>query len=344
MNIETIEQKIGEREQRIRDLSITVIEPEQSIGPEIQAQWMIDLLSKIYVNHGVTQNPQGVIDAIVSGDMRCWFALDVDNSPVSVAALIAQRDGAVELGRAVALQTNQGVGGLLMLTAALDHIQHSEQPLVAEVRMADEFHGVHSSHSTQVISFGHIGLHPHALVPAFHHGEPNRQEPFAFSSSRKILDPEKAFLADPTAQVWQATLGLMQEFAPSIQVEMCESGSLEHGWTIVQEKPFVVVVPERSTTTNLDTTLQRADNLDAFTLIPISLSSEMAGAVNECLRLGLVPCGIDRSLDENGHPQLLMGRLRQGTMLAPMVQVPNALSQAQSSALRAIDQQFRKQI
>jgi hypothetical protein len=70
----------------------------------------------------------------------------------------------------------------------------------------------------------------------------------------------------------------------------------------------------------------------------------MAGVILECLNNGFIPCGIAREAGENGHPVLLLGKLRKGTLLAPIKLLEGVLSKDQTEAFKTIDNEFRKSI
>src|SRR3989344_5986562 len=171
MDLEKLTQIIRHKSKSLPE-GVNIISPEE-LPSETKADWLITLLSRMYVEHGITKHRDQLVVDIDSGNCRIWFATK-DNLPIGSAAQVKQSDQAVEIGRAVSL-TN-GVGGLLMLLAASDHFSRSDQPLVAEVRIADDFMGIPSGEATQVICFKHLAMIPHACIPASNHGNPTARK------------------------------------------------------------------------------------------------------------------------------------------------------------------------
>lgn len=342
--IEQIEFQINKKRERL-GTSITIINPGGQVEPSVQAEWMISLLENTYHRHGISQNPDLVKAQIDSGNLRNWFALR-DQIPVAVASLINQTDGSVEVGRAVSMDRGSGIGGLLMLEAAITHFKESKSPLIAEVRVSDEFNGIPSGEATQKISLGHIGLISHALVPAFHHGEPDRQEQFAFSTSEPIVifeDP--AIPTDKKSQdlIISSALLLAKSALNNENVVFKSPDTTRHGWIIDFTAPFAAISTDRGNTT-LQKAVSEAEKHSPFTLIPLEMTPTKMRAIIECLNTGFIPCGIAREAGENGHPILLLGKLRKGTILAPIKLISNIFSQQQIKAIGIIDSGFRKNI
>jgi hypothetical protein len=61
-----------------------------------------------------------------------------------------------------------------------------------------------------------------------------------------------------------------------------------------------------------------------------------------CLKNGFVPCGIDRHLNQDGHPILLFGRLQENINLAPSHLLDNFLDRETAKAITQIDKMFRQ--
>lgn len=143
--LENIKFKIEEKAHSLPN-DVSIVGPEDDISADTQADWLISLLSKMYVEHGITKRRTQLVEDIEKGKSALWFATKNDGL-IASAALVVQSDGAVELGRAVSLE--RGVGGLLMLLAAKEHLENSTEPLVAEVRLANEYEGIPSGEATQ---------------------------------------------------------------------------------------------------------------------------------------------------------------------------------------------------
>lgn len=340
MEKERIDRLVEKKKEKL-PMGVSILGPGDVMA-EDQAAWLVDLLSSVYVRHGITKNWEELWLDIVGGKCRPWFAVR-DGQPIASAALIRQTDGAVEIGRAVSLEN--GVGGLLMLLAVADHLSHSDTPVMAEVRVSDQFIGVPSGEATQTICFRHLGLTPQALVPAFNHGEPNRQEMFLFSSSEKIATGAPLILPDNRAFdrfIRKTALAIAAEgFCQSPEILSVKEGLISSRWGVVFQEPFNLVVPEKSGM-GLATVINAAEKRSPFTLIPLSMDGTHLADLVECLNLGLVPCGFDRNPDRNGHPVLLLGKLRQGTLLAPIKIVSGLFDAGTISGIRQIDVGFRE--
>lgn len=310
---------------------------------------VIQVLQGMYVEHGVTKRADDVAAAIDSGQARYWFAME-NGQPVASTGLIAQGDGGYEVGRAASLARAEGirgVGGLLMLSAAEYLIQNIPgAPLVAEVRVAKKYEGVPSGQATQHICFDYFDLTPHAYLTAFNHGEPNRQEGFVFSSSKKVSESEPMNLPDVNGinKVLGKNLGpLMDKFMPKTKRRFQAVSDTEFsGWQVISGAPFSVIVPERTSGVKLETAITEGERNFAFTLIPISASPDMVGAIANCLNMGMVVCGTDRVLDAQDYPVIWMGKLRDGTRLAPTEVANGLIPGSTKDAIMRIDEQLRR--
>lgn len=343
MNRERIDHLVEQKKEKL-PMDVSIITPEEGLTAETQANWLVSLLCQMYFEHGITKNTDKLVEDIRRGDCRLWFAVK-NNQPIASAALIKQSDGSVEVGRAVSFQN--GVGGLLMLLAAADHLEKSRTPLVAEVRISDDFLGIPSGTATQTISLSHLQLRPQAVVPAFNHGRPNRQEMFVFSSSQVIQPGEPLFLPDDLGvikELMETAIAVADGVIPSgLRIETRSETSSNIGWSLVQTEPFSVVIPDRRGG-NLAVSLAAAEDRSPFTMIPISARPMRAGAIVECLNAGFVPCGFDRNLDNNGHLVLLLGRLKNGTKLAPIKLVGRVISPKVGRGIMAVDEELRRRI
>lgn len=323
-------------------VNLSIVSPDQKLPPSTQADWLISLLVRMYVSHGITKNPNQVADSISSGDCRCWFVTE-NGSPVASAALIRQKDGSEELGRAVSVRN--GAGSLVMLSAALNHLENSPDPLVAEVRIAAEFQGIPSGEATQAICFKHLQLAPHALLPAFNHGAPVRQEQFLFSSDTMLeaLAPatlpsdSKTLEALATTAISLAANG----FFSRLVINFIDACRHTPHWEVMKSAPFSVLTPT-SGQTSLETAIKEAEAHTPFILVPLEATAANAGALIECLNQGFTPCGFDRNLAPSGRPIIFLGKLKPDTTLAPIKIIGDFLNPAQQSAIHQIDSAFRK--
>lgn len=94
----------------------------------------------------------------------------------------------------------------------------------------------------------------------------------------------------------------------------------------------------------IEKTIREAELNSAFTLAPVEAAPENAGAILECLNQGFVPCGIDRQLGPNGRPILMLGKLRQGTLYAPIKVLKDSIQPEEEAAVNKIDQIFRRKL
>ncbi len=323
---------------------IVILGPDDGLDIETQADWLTSLLRNMYVQHGITKNEEQLLFDIQDGSCRLWFAVK-DGLPIVSAVLIKQADGSVEIGRAVSLEN--GVGGLVMLLAVANHLENSTGPVVAEVRVSGQFLGVPSGEATQTVCFKHLGLSPQALVPAFNHGEPNRQEMFLFSSSQMIGNREPIFLPNDRASVdlvMKTAIALAKGGSQkALEVKISKEQRFESRWGVVFQEPFNLVVPEGGGS-KLETVIDAVEDRSPFTLIPLSTDDLHAPAIIECLEAGFIPCGFDRNLDSDGNMVLLLGKLRKGTLLAPVRLVCSLFGARTISAINAIDKSFRSRL
>lgn len=343
MNKENIGLQIDRKKEAL-PTGIVVFGPEDNLSVQTQADWLTSLLCKVYVQHGITRNREKLESDIESGVCRIWFGVK-DGQPISSAAVIKQADGSTEIGRAVSLV--KGVGSLLRFMAIADHLANSSGPIISEVRVADDFEGIPSGEATQVVCFKHLGLIPQALVPAFGHGAPFRQEMFLFSASARIKKGEPILLPDD-----RSSLDLLMKTALAVA-----SGSWDEDqvfgvdrvikqtrkWNLVKSEPFGIMVPA-NVGNKLEIVLMEAERLAPFCLVPLSMGLGNSVALMDCLNRGFIPCGFDRNLDSNGQPVLLLGKLREGTRLAPIRLVSDLFGARVVGGVTTIDTGFRRQL
>ena len=294
-----------------------VASPHSVTNPAIAADHMIDILQRTYVNHGIANNRAKLASDIKDGTVEPWFVLESDK-PVACAALVHSTDNTVEIGRAASLKKGQGIGKALMLLAALSK---GDKELQAEVRLADEFMGVSSAEATQHISFGVLDLIPHAILPAFAHGDPLRREMFAFSSEKDVtqnrspLNTARSLIADRTI-----------------------TGKAK-GIKLVAESPFAVAIPSEAGM-NFDDFAQSAREIGrGCTLIPIEVTDDNLATIGALSRGEFVMVGMDRKVGENGKPIILFATIGKGTLVAP-TKLTHDLPNQTRSDISAITRSF----
>jgi hypothetical protein len=338
-NLEQVKQSLLIKESRLNGIH-QIITPETGVDATTQATWMINLLQQIYTEHGIAKSPQKVIESIARQECRCWFILE-NNQPVAMTALVQQSDGSVELGRAVAISPGLGLGGIAMMRAGLDQLENSQNPLVAEVRVADTFEGVPSGEATQKILFGQFGIKPHALAPMFNHGQPVRQEMFALATSQEKVQTEDIIVPENrrARQQLQPALTLGENiFANSVR--RSSTSSSVKGFELVQDVPFSIVVPNQKGA-KLETVEAAGFEANNFILLPVELTDENSATILGCLEAGWVACGVDRNVGDHSHPVLLLGKLKAHTLLAPSKIDAKNLDRNNAAALQKVDKAFR---
>ena len=296
----------------------------------------------MYTEHGITKNREKLGQDIKGGLCRVWFGVK-NGKAVASAALVIQADGSVEVGRAVSFEN--GVGGFLMLSAAMKHLTSSPMPLVAEVRISDQFLGIPSGEATETICIKHMGLIPHALVPAFNHGRPVRQEQFLFASSRTISQSESMVIPDDRKAIEllgiTAVALVSERFHPAMDLNITKRGTENTAWEIVMQNPFVLAIPKKGSGSKLETAVRHAKLESPFMMIQIETTPGLSGTILECLNSGFIPCGIERNPGQEGHPVLILGKLREDTLLAPCKINNGIITPKESAAICNIDSLFR---
>lgn len=325
MNKEHISNQLESAWQRNPEISIS---DPGVLSPEITADHLITLLEDTYVQHAITNNRQEVIDDIRSGKVLTWFAFK-QGEPIATASLVQQQPNGWELGRCVAKVRGCGVGKATIMAAAAHHMEHfGSEPLLAEVRIAEEFEGIAGGEATQKIFFDHLALTPHAVAPLFSHGDPERHEPFVLASSD--LDQNKTIhdrIRDAIGG--RSTRGSVPR--------------LRRVWGT----PFRLLVPDRN-----GKKAEEAIKSDEVvcTLIPIEVTDENMPLVGMlAANPEMVVCGVDRDLGENGKPILLIASLGFGgtvhpptsSILAPAF-VTTALPTRQRKSVEAVAREFEK--
>jgi hypothetical protein len=267
----------------------------EDLSPRSAASTIINLLQSTYINHAISQNPSQVEQDIRNGKVEPWIVTR-DNNPVACAALVHQGDGSVELGRAVSIENGSGVGKIAMLSAVLNKRRSS---IIAEVRLADEFANVPGSEATQRICLGLLELTPHAFLPAFSHGDPNRNELFGFSGENVQLINNSPILTAKRTIANRSTQGSI--------------GNLK----LVQAKPFrVAVSDENGQSVNSIVQESRADGAGC-TLIPLEVTDQNMATINTLLNSDFTISGLDRKLGPNKLPVIWLATIGRGTLVAP---------------------------
>lgn len=288
------------------------------LDPDRAAETFIDLLQQTYVNHGLSQNPALFGSGIRNHQIEP-FVVTRDNQPVACAALIKQSDGTSELGRAVSIENSTGVGKIAMLSAALSTNDH----LVAEVRLADFFGDIPSGEATQKICFGVLGLVPHAIVPAFAHGDPLRNEMFGFAAEQvKLIN------SSPTQTALCALAGR-------------NPADLPKNIQLVQKTPFKVAVPSDNGLNTDDFHRASRYGEPGCSMVIAEATDQNLSTIAWLMAHDFVLSGVDRNLGENGLPVLLLATLAHGTMLAP-TKASDTLPQQLRADILHISSQFNQ--
>ncbi len=288
------------------------------LQPAFAAQTIIKLLQTTYADHAISRNPNKVEEDIEKGLVQPWI-LTRDSKPVACAGLISQGDGSAELGRAVSIESGSGAGKIVMLSAALA----SPNPLVAEVRIANSFINVPSGEATQRICFGILELVPHAILPAFAHGQPLRNEMFAFSAEGFKLDK------NTITETALDTISNRESNGPHKKIQ------------VVQDSPFRVAV---SSDTGLDLNqfiAQSRTKVKGCTMVSIEVTDQNLSTI-ACLRENnFVLSGVDRNMGPSGLPVILLATLANGTLLAP-TKIGNNLSLEMQKDIQNIANNFEQ--
>jgi len=317
MNRERIKTHLNRSIHEFPDIQII---PPGSLTSGETASAMISLLQSVYVNHGIANNREAVKKDLESGSLRTWLAKS-DGEFVATASLVKQTNGDVELGRAVSRK--KGAGKILMASAAISHIESDRpKPIVAEVRVADEFWGVPNSFATQHLCFELFDLIPHAIAPFFSHGSPLRNESFVLARS------------DRTDR------RTVSELAREPLNNRNMNGS-PIGLTIIQTKPFKIVVPKENGR-SLDPLSLEEDFMwkEGFTLFPIETTDRNLPLIGSLLsNPRMVLCGIDHFLGKNDKPIVFIGTIGADTKMAN-TKITEAISQPMRRDLQTIADKF----
>lgn len=311
-NLSELEQLIQHKKNKLVGTNIEIVTPTEGMDSATQALWMIHLLSNMYVSHGITKSPKKLRQAIEAQECQPWFAVR-DNMPIASAALIKQSDGSVELGRAASLEQGNGIGGLVMLMAALEHLRNSSTPLVAEIRAPKEFEGIPSGEATQRICIRDIGLNVHAIGPFFGHGQPFRHEPFMLATTQDPIKRATIFAgttAEEVKRVKQRLEPLVSTIAQHVEFRSARENGKHVGWETVATEPFTIQVPSEEGSSS-------TEHGEGFTLKLVESSPENIGATLACLASDTL-LGVDRNMGKNGFPVLLFGHLDRSKLLAPL--------------------------
>lgn len=306
-------------ESNIKHPGIEVL-PPGSLTPESTATEMITLLEKVYVKHGITKHKKNVINDLKEGTLQTWLAKK-DDQFVATASLVTQPNSDVELGRAVSLE--KGNGKLLMLLGALHHLENNaDAPLVAEVRVAEEFGEIPSGEATQHICFELFDLVPHAIAPFFAHGDPLRRESFILARNDTQLGKTVSELA----------------FAPLNNRNM---HGKPPGLKLIQTEPFRIAIPdENGNKLEKLFTSNELERQEGFTLFPVETTDanmSLIGALFGNPRIIL--CGVDSHHGKNDKPIVLFGTIGRDTVIAP-TKITSSLPQPIRRDLQNIADQF----
>ncbi len=298
MNIQKIERELSLAWKKVNGFpgAVELMRPE-TLDPSFAAQTIIALLQATYTQHALSRDPSKLINDIESRAVQPWI-VSRGGKPVACATLINQPDGSVELGRAVSVENGSGAGKVAMLEAAI-HAGKNHLPLVAEVRLADEFLGIPSGAATQKICLEFLSLVPHAAFPPFCHGAPRRHEMFIFAAQQPSLHEHTGF------------------------IHRARQSFIRRGKTtpnrlrLIQEQPFRLgVVDGNGQVANEFAEISRSSG-NGCTLVPVEVADGNLGTIHDLLDSGFLLVGSDRNLGPLGLPVVLLATLARGTLIAP---------------------------
>lgn len=295
MKKELIQAKLSLAE--ARSTGVEILAPG-ALTADNTAQNLVKLLQAVYVEHGITKNVPSLIRDIEDNKVKTWFAKKGDEF-VATTSLVRQGDESWELGRAVSVCTGQSIGTRLMLQAALLHLsQHDGNPLIAEVRVADEHQGVPGSMATQRICLNTLGLWPHALAPLFGHGNPFRHETFALSASNLV----------PVKTISQR-----------IEEAICsrEADGETTRLRMLQNAPFRLILPDSQGRSAQEVIVESSQE-NTCSLFVVEATDQNLPLINTLRNdPDVITCGLDKSLGKNGRPILLFTTFAAGMSVAP---------------------------
>lgn len=323
MNIELLHRELEAT--ATRNCGVKILGPDE-LSTREKSTHLVDLLQRMYVQHGIVQNMDKLTNDIDSGNVLPWFAKK-DNEFIATASLIRQGDGSWEVGRAVCLDGGNGLGKHVILQAVKYHIDNNwNAPLVAEVRAARDYKGVPSGLATQKIFLGLVnditGMTPYGIAPLFSHGSPVRNETFILSSSD--VNPDQTI----SGRIFDATNNRSTK-----GVVKC----LE----VVQKSPFRLAIPS-DTGTSVHDIITNSLNTKGCTFFPIETTDANMPLIGFLSAdKNVVVCGVDRVAGKEGKPVLFMAMLGSGTLLAPTEINSNILTREMRNDIQKIADKFK---
>lgn len=287
MNKEILNEQLTNLE--ARNPGLEIIGPRE-LQPQETTNKLIELLQAIYVEHGITNDEERLINDIANGDVLTWFAKKHGRF-IATASLVKQSDGAWELGRAVSLDRGNGIGKKIILEALRFHIDnHGDAALTAEIRAAAEFEGIPSGLATQKIFFKTVNeilpITPFAVAPLFAHGEPLRNEPFILSASD--VKPGKT-ISEKISEVinGRSTEGFVTRL------------------NVIRNDPFTLAIPDNNGP-SADHVLHESELSPNCTLIPVEATDRNMPLIGKLMNHpDVVLCGVDRLIGREGKPVIL---------------------------------------
>lgn len=324
------------KEKRKRLPEGAVILKPGDIDPTTAAGAMTELLSAVYGRHNLLPSVEHLASQVQSEKVLPWF-IEEQNHFVACAALIVH-EGRVEIGRAANHPEFGHNGSLLMLEAVAFHQQNFRLPLVAEIRLADNFEGIIGGQPSQVTLLKHVGMRPFAIMPAFHHPGPrgpDRQEFFCFCADQRPSQPNHLFISK---NLWQSSLirSLKDSIFPFTEVILVNPGELpEFRFQVDRAPPFNTLQTEPKGLPLEEAMLKMQK---PFTLATVPLDVKNSPVAEFLLREGYIPCGFDWRT-----PALLMGQLKSGVILAPVGLAAGCLKEDIQMAILKLEGEFKKQ-
>lgn len=325
-------------EQKRRRLpeNVVVLKPE-AINPHMAAEDMTTILSAVYGQHNLMPSIAQLEKQIAAKRILPWF-LNENGKAIACTALIINEDS-VEIGRAANHPQFGHNGSLLMLEAVTFHRKNHQCPLVAEIRLADDFLNIPGGQGSQATLIKNAGIMPHAIMPAFHHpgpDGPDRQEFFCFSVEPKPSPQTNIFMPQ---SVWQFSIirCLKDILLPFAEITfVSKQKEVSTGFRINTNPPFNILEPFQDGD-SLKQTMREAGK--PFTLAPIPLTVQTAPIADFLLNNGFIPCGFDWKT-----PTLFLGKLKSGVVLAPIGLASDCFQPEMEKAILELEQQFNQQI
>ena len=329
--------RLIERKQKKLPENSIVLGPGE-ILPLEAAVAMNKILSATYGRHNLMTSIEQLVENIESEKMLPWF-IKQDDRPIACAALIINQDS-VEIGRIANHPQFGHNGSLLALEAFTFHQRNHNLPLVAEIRLSDNFKEIVGGQASQVTLLKHANMKPFAIMPAFHHPGPHgpdRQEFFCFCIDRRPEQHPPVFLPEILSK---NTLirELKNSIFPFTQIVFVDTKEpLEREFQIDTKPPFNML---QISSDGLPFKQAMLEAEKPFTLATIPATPEFSSLTEFLVKKGFIPCG----LSWKDAPSLLLGKLRNSTTLAPLGLASNCFNENMQLAIVDLEKKFRQSV